>query len=41
MSEPLPFTRENVRAVWVPRLWGFLGGLMLVGLAYLMAGGVA
>ena len=41
MSEPLPFTRENVLAVWVPRLWGALVGLMLVGLAYLVAGGVA
>lgn len=38
MSAPLPFTRENVLAVWVPRLWGFLGGLVAGGIVYLIAG---
>ena len=35
---PLPFTRENVLAVWVPRLRGALGGLVAVGIVYLIAG---
>lgn len=38
MSEPLPFTPENVRAVWAPRLWFAAIGLGLVALAYLIAG---
>ena len=41
MSEPLPFTRENVLSWLGNVLTGALGGLMLVGLAYLVAGGVA
>lgn len=41
MSEPLPFTRENVLSCLANVLTGALVGLMLVGLAYLVAGGVA
>ena len=42
MSPPLPFTAENVRAVWMPRLKGWAIGasiaLALSSLAYLIAG---
>lgn len=41
MSERLPFTRENVLSWLANVLTGALVGFMLVGLAYLMAGGVA
>lgn len=41
MSEPLPFTRENVLSWLANVLTGALIGVVLVGLAHLVAGGVA
>ncbi len=38
MNDPLPFTRENIINRVANMVAGFIGGLVLVGLAYLLAG---